>query len=188
MEFSPELPDGWAADVLRFWFSEIESAAWFKVDPELDARIGQQFKQLHSALRGHPPASLVQDARSALGAVIVLDQFSRNMFRGTAAAFAADGQARILAHLAIAGGLDLGVPARARAFFYLPLEHSEDVADQQLSVRLFQALGDPELIRYAEAHKAIVDRFGRFPHRNAPLGRSSTPAEIEFLAQPGSSF
>jgi len=127
------------------------------------------------------------DARTALAATIVLDQFSRNMFRGTPAAFAADAQALAIAEAAIARGFDVGLPPERRQFFYLPFEHAEDPGLQARCVELFTPLGE-EAVRWAMAHKVIIDRFGRFPHRNAILGRASTPEEIEFLRGPNSSF
>jgi uncharacterized protein (DUF924 family) len=124
----------------------------------------------------------------SLAAVIVLDQFSRNMFRGSPGAYAADPLARRLARLAVDQGHDQAVAVRERLFFYLPFEHSEDRQDQQLSLRLITALGDDGLARYAAAHKEIIDRFGRFPHRNAALGRVSTAEEIALLKEPANSF
>jgi uncharacterized protein (DUF924 family) len=131
---------------------------------------------------------LVVDAQTALAAVIVLDQMSRNMFRGMARAFAADQQALWVAEAAIAQGFDVGLTKEQRMFLYLPFEHSEDRRSQARSVALTASIGDPELTKWAEAHQAIVDRFGRFPHRNSILGRTSTPEEIEFLKKPGNSF
>jgi uncharacterized protein (DUF924 family) len=113
---------------------------------------------------------------------------SRNMFRGTPQAFAADAKALDLAAAAVALGFDRALTNDERQFLYLPFEHAESAEAQAHSVALFASLGDPELTKWAEAHKAVIDRFGRFPHRNAVLGRTSTPEEIEFLRQPGSSF
>jgi uncharacterized protein (DUF924 family) len=126
--------------------------------------------------------------RTLLATVIVLDQFSRNMFRGNPRAYAADPLARRLARQAIAQGLDAGLRREERLFLYLPLEHSEDRADQARSVELFSTLGREDWTRYALAHKAVIDRFGRFPHRNAVLGRESTPEEIVALQDPMNSF
>jgi uncharacterized protein (DUF924 family) len=118
----------------------------------------------------------------------VLDQFSRNLFRDTPHAFACDAAALSLAEAAIAKGFDAQVGTRARQFFYLPFEHAEDVSAQSRCVALMATLADPEQAKWAEAHKQIIDRFGRFPHRNAVLGRTSTPQELAFLAESGSSF
>jgi len=120
--------------------------------------------------------------------VIVLDQMSRNMFRDTPRAFAADPQALRVAEAAIVRGFDAGLTKGQRLFLYLPFVHSKDRQAQARSVALTASLGDPALQKWAEAHSAVIDRFGRFPHRNAILGRTSTPAEIEFLKQPDSYF
>jgi uncharacterized protein (DUF924 family) len=124
----------------------------------------------------------------ALATLIVLDQFSRNMFRGSAKAFAADGSALALPRAAVDAGLDRQLDTEARLFIYLPFEHSEDLRDQTRSVELIAALDNPEWDRYAIAHRDIIERFGRFPHRNEALGRASTDEETAFLEQPGSSF
>ena len=135
-----------------------------------------------------PVEECVADADKALAAVIVCDQFPRNMFRGTPRAFATDSKALTIANAAIAKGYDAALTQSQRQFLYLPFEHAEDAASQARAVELFAPLGDAELTKYAEAHKAIIDRFGRFPHRNAVLGRVSTPEEVAFLKEPGSSF
>jgi len=183
------LKDGWVGDVLKFWFEETEPDQWFASDPTFDASIRQRFLGLHEILVHHGTNNgLLADAHTALAAVIVLDQMSRNMFRGTPRAFAVDPQARSVAEAAIVRGFDLGLARDRRMFLYLPFEHAEDREMQARSVALIASLGDPELQKWAEAHRAIVDRFGRFPHRNAVLGRISTPEEIEFLKQPDSHF
>jgi uncharacterized protein (DUF924 family) len=123
-----------------------------------------------------------------LATVIVLDQFSRNLHRDDARAFAADPQARTLARRALELGVDRGLAPAERLFLYLPFEHSEDLADQQLAVQLVTGLGDAGWTRYAEAHRDIIARFGRFPHRNAVLGRATTPEEEAFLREPMSRF
>jgi uncharacterized protein (DUF924 family) len=127
-------------------------------------------------------------ADRALAAVIALDQFPRNAFRGSPMAFEADGHALGIAQAAIAAGLDRALSGTERQFLYMPFQHSENRDLQARSVELFATLEDPECLRYAKEHKAIIDRFGRFPHRNAILGRTSTAQEIEFLREPGSSF
>src|SRR5262249_2280781 len=118
----------------------------------------------------------------------VFDQMSRNMFRGTARAFATDPKALNIAEMTVTRGLDRGLTKEERLFCYLPFEHAEDSATQARCVALISGLGDPELTKWAEAHKAIIDRFGRFPHRNPALARRSTAEEVEFLKEPGSSF
>jgi uncharacterized protein (DUF924 family) len=173
--------------VLDFWFSEIPEADWFRKNDALDAVIRERFLLLHEELvmRG---GKLDAAPRETLATIIVLDQFSRNMFRGTAKAFATDALALKLACGVVDGGLDAGFSKNERLFVYLPFEHSEQLSDQQRSVTLFRALQDEELLKYAIAHHDIIARFGRFPHRNGILGRTSTPEEIEFLQQPGSAF
>ena len=135
-----------------------------------------------------PADALLADAKTALAAVIVLDQFSRNMFRGTPGAFANDAKALAIAETAIATGFADALSSDERLFLYLPSEHQESVDAQVRSVEFISALGDPELTKYAQAHKDIIDRFGRFPHRNTILGRTSTAEEMEFLKGQGSSF
>jgi uncharacterized protein (DUF924 family) len=173
---------------LTFWFEETEPDRWFEKDPTFDASIRERFLGLHEILVSRGNYGLPADAQTALAAVIVLDQMSRNMFRDTPRAFAADPQALRLAEAAIARGFDAGLAKDQRMFLYLPFEHSEDRRLQARSVALMASLGDPEWQKWAEAHRAIVDRFGRFPHRNAVLGRISTPEETEFLKQPDSDF
>ncbi len=178
----------WVSDVLRFWFGELAEAEWFRKSDATDALIRQRFMGLHEKLLADGEASPEAGARTLLAAIIVLDQFSRNMFRGTARAFAADPYALHMARAAVAKGLDQDRSKTERLFMYLPFEHSEDFADQEISVALMAKLEDEELLGYATAHRDIIKRFGRFPHRNALLGRQSTEEEIEFLKQPGSSF
>jgi uncharacterized protein (DUF924 family) len=180
--------DGWVQDVLRFWFERTRPNQWFEKDRTFDATIRDRFLGLHETLVFRDNNSLLADAQTALAAVIVLDQMSRNMFRGTPRAFASDEQALWLADAAIARGFDAGLSKDHRMFLYLPFEHAEDRRSQARCVELMASLGDPEVQKWAEAHRVIVDRFGRFPHRNAVLERVSTPDEIEFLKQPDSSF
>jgi len=178
----------WAADVLHFWFEEVQPEQWFKRDAALDGELRTRFLSVHERVSEMPDTALLSDAETALAAVIVLDQFSRNMFRDTPRAFASDGRALALAEAAISRGYEGALDKNRRLFLYLPLEHCEDRAVQARCVALMAGLGDPELTRYAEAHRAIIERFGRFPHRNAILGRVSTAEESEFLKQPGSAF
>jgi len=180
--------DGWVQDVLKFWFEQTQPDQWFEKDPTFDATIRDRFLGLHEAVVFRDNNSLLADAQTALAAVIVLDQMSRNMFRGTPRAFASDEQALCLADAAIARGFDAGLSKDQRMFLYLPFEHAEDRRSQARCVELMASLGDPEVQKWAEAHRVIVDRFGRFPHRNAVLERVSTPEEIEFLKQPNSCF
>ena len=178
----------WVGDVIRFWLEETLPEQRFAKDAAFDAAITARFAGLYERLRADPPSSSILTPARALAAVIVLDQFSRNMFRGTARAFEADPTARKIARSAVEAGLDRVLGKEERLFLYLPFEHSEDLADQELSVALTADLGDTDYDKYAIAHRDIICRFGRFPHRNAILGRISTPDEVEFLKGPGSSF
>lgn len=174
--------------ILDFWFEELTPEDWFKADAARDAEITQLFRQVYEQLATGVPQSWLTEPEGYLAAIIVLDQFPRNIFRGTPRAFATDDAALILAKRAIAEGKDMLLPPERRAFVYLPFQHVEDAADQARSVELFTALGNELNLDYAIRHKEIIDRFGRFPHRNEILGRKSTAEEIEFLKQPGSSF
>jgi uncharacterized protein (DUF924 family) len=179
---------GWVAEILQFWFREITREQWFKRDAALDEQIRARFLTVHDQVSATPDAALLSDPHTVLAAVIVLDQFSRNMFRGTPRAFASDAKALALAEAAMARGYAADLSKDERLFLYLPFEHSETLAAQIRCVELMAGLGDEELTRYAQAHCDIIERFGRFPHRNDILGRASTEEEIEFLKQPGSSF
>ena len=172
-------------DVLVFWFSD--PARWWRKDPTFDAEISDRFLALHDFLDRGEREDWLQTARSTLAYVIVLDQLSRNMFRGTARMFASDARAHAAAQRALDRGDDRALSKAERTFLYMPFMHSEDVADQDRCVALFTSAA-PDQLRFAEQHRDIIRRFGRFPHRNALLGRESTPEEQEFLKQPGSSF
>jgi uncharacterized protein (DUF924 family) len=172
-------------DVLAFWFAD--SARWWKHDPAFDAEVRERFLALHGAVDGGEREDWLETARGALAYVIVLDQLSRNMFRGTARMFASDPRARAAARMAVGRGDDRALSEDERTFLYMPFMHSEDVADQDRCVALC-ASASSDARSSAERHRDIVRRFGRFPHRNALLGRPSTPEELAFLEQPGSSF
>jgi uncharacterized protein (DUF924 family) len=172
----------WVPEVLHFWFEELGEARWFAKSEHTDAQIRERFLWLHDRLVADDGIDFTT-RHQLLAAVIVLDQFSRNLFRATPRAYAADPIARRLARRAIAQGLDVAMTAQERMFLYLPFEHSEDRADQALAVELFAQLGDAEWTRHALAHQAIIDRFGRFPHRNAILNRHSSADEVECLQQ-----
>jgi uncharacterized protein (DUF924 family) len=189
-----------ATEVLDFWFGRPGDAChlqprpqWFKKDPAFDANIRQHFGGLvDAALRGELEHWAGQPL-SAVAQVVVLDQFTRNAFRDTAAMFAGDVRALAAARALCASGQDQSLPGVMRQFVYLPFEHAEDLEDQRESLRLFGQLERDTpalsgLLEWARKHHDIVARFGRFPHRNALLGRVSTPEEIEFLKQPGSGF
>ncbi|MGA2397725.1 MAG: DUF924 family protein [Steroidobacteraceae bacterium] len=173
----------WVSEVLRFWFDELGEARWFAKSEHTDALIRERFLWLHERLVADEGIDCTT-RHQLLAAVIVLDQFSRNLFRDTPRAYAADPIARRLARSAIAQGFDDAMTAQERCFLCLPFEHSEDRADQALAVELFAQLGNEEWTRYALEHKAIIDRFGRFPHRNAILNRPSSADEIALLQHP----
>ena len=182
-------------EVLEFWFGEPRGARrrqWFEKDPAFDAQIRARFLPLHEALARGDPAYWLDDAQRCLAHIVVLDQFPRNMFRGSPLAFATDPLALQAAHHALAQGYDRSLLPAERMFVYLPFEHSEALADQERACELCRPLAafaeTHDVYRYAVAHRDIIARFGRFPHRNAILGRASTPEELEFLRQPGSSF
>ena len=177
----------WVGEVIRFWFEELTEDHWFLKSDDVDRRIRERFLTLHEQLVENN-CSGVAASRPLLAAVIVLDQFSRNMFRGTPRAYAADAIARRLARTAIEQGFDAAMKKQERLFLYLPFEHSEDREDQAMSLQLFERLGHEEWTRHAMAHKVIIDRFGRFPHRNATLNRASTTEEIAILKEPMGSF
>lgn len=188
IENQAEIPSDWSERVLAFWFDEVGPQRWFIKDAALDARIGELFGPVYEHLAQTPSEDLVADATQALAAVVVLDQFSRNMFRDDAKAFALDDKALDIARAAIARGFDKQIETDRRIFMYLPFEHSEDGADQERSIELIGSLGRPDLLKWAQAHKDVIDRFGRYPHRNVILGRVSTPEELVFLKEPGSGF
>jgi uncharacterized protein (DUF924 family) len=170
----------WASEVLHFWFDELGADHWFAQSDPIDALIRKRFLRLHERLVVDEGSDCAT-RQALLAAVIVLDQFSRNLFRATPRAYVADPIARRLARSAIAQGFDDALTAQKRLFLYLPFEHSEDRADQALAVALIGRLGNEEWTRDALAHQAIIDRFGRFPHRNAILNRHSSAAEVERL-------
>lgn len=176
------------AAVLGFWFGEVAPTQWFTHDPALDAAVRDRFEGLFDRLDAAGAETWEATPDGALAAIVVFDQFPRNMFRGTPRAFATDARALAIAERAVAAGFDARLAPQRRAFVYMPFQHAEDRDAQARSVALFAALGDPNGLDYARRHKAIIDRFGRFPHRNAILGRASTAAETAFLKEPGSSF
>jgi uncharacterized protein (DUF924 family) len=179
----------WVGEVLDFWFGELTPKQWFAKDAALDARIGERFGALHAHLLATQAREVeLLGGRAARAAVLVLDQFSRNLHRGSAQAFAGVELARQLAREALACGEDSKLTPEQRLFLYLPFEHSEELADQELSLHLHEQLGNADWTRYARQHRELIARFGRFPHRNAALGRESTPEERAALAQPGNSF
>ena len=174
--------------ILNFWFEELSPAQWWRVDPDLDKTIRERFSEVHRAASAGELFEWRADAQGRLAEIIVLDQFSRNMHRGTALAFACDPMALALAQEAVRCTADAALPAQQRAFLYMPYMHSESAVIHGHSERFFQAPGMEANYKAALQHKAIIDRFGRYPHRNKILGRESSAQEIEFLQQPGSSF
>ncbi|MDL2409283.1 DUF924 family protein [Rhizobium calliandrae] len=175
-------------EVLSFWFEECTNEDWFRSTAALDEEMCRRFRDTHLALAAGVPDHWRTTPERRLAAVIVLDQFARNIYRGTPLAFATDGLALQEAKDAVEVGADRGLPAQWRIFFYLPFEHAEDIAEQDRAVSLFSALGLEEQIDYALRHHAVIAAYGRFPHRNSILGRASTRAEEDYLAQPGAGF
>ena len=173
----------WRGDVLKFWFA-LERDQWWGGGPDLDHRIRQRFLKLWAEKRQLPAESFLADPLSALAAVVLFDQFPRNMFRDDARAFATDVLARCVATGGVDRGFDQQVPPERRLFFYMPFEHSEDLKDQERCLRLTGALGRPDWTTYAKKHHDVIARFGRFPHRNEVLGRQSTEEEIAFGLEP----
>jgi len=169
-----------AADIVSFW-QKAGPDRWFEKDAAFDAEIRERFLSTHEAAAAGQLSGWEQTAEGALALLILLDQFPRNMFRGDARAFATDALARAVTAGAIIRGFDGQVPKELRNFFYLPFEHSEDLADQERGIALNKAAGDTENLKWAELHADIIRRFGRFPHRNAFLGRTTTPDEQTFL-------
>ncbi len=174
--------------VLDFWFNEITPAQRWKVDSAFDALIRERFENVHQAANRCELYTWREEPKGRLAEIIVLDQFSRNMYRGTPAAFASDTLALALAQEAVAVGASRALTPEERVFLYMPYMHSESKAIHKVALELFERNGIQDNLNFEIRHKAIVDRFGRYPHRNDILGRASTLEEIEFLKQPGSSF
>ncbi|MDF1585787.1 DUF924 family protein [Marinimicrococcus flavescens] len=174
--------------ILDFWFAPETKPRWFAADPAFDEEIRERFEEPMEAALAGGFEEWGERAAGTLALVLLLDQFPRNLRRGTASAYAGDARALEVARAALRRGQDLEIPAEQRLFLYLPFEHSEAMADQELAVSLIGRLGAPILLDYAQRHLDIVRRFGRFPHRNKALGRTTTAEEAAFLEQPGSSF
>lgn len=177
-----------AQAVLDFWFEELTPAQWFKKDPEMDRTISQRFGELHAQASQCECYPWRQTAQGRLAEIIVLDQFSRNIYRDDARAFATDALALLLAQEAVANGTDAEFTSPQRVFLYMPYMHSESAAIHEVAMQLYDQPGLENNLDFEVRHKAIIDRFGRYPHRNAVLGRASTDEELAFLKQPGSSF
>ena len=171
----------WVDEVLSFWFGRLGPADWFKRSDAVDTKIRASFLAVWEAARLGVPSQAVTNPRWSLASVLVLDQFPRNMFRGAPLAFATDPLARAVTSAALDAGIDAQMGLRERQFLYLPFMHSEFRADQLRSVELFSKLGLPHTLAFAVAHRDVIERFGRFPHRNAVLGRADTAEEAAFL-------
>jgi uncharacterized protein (DUF924 family) len=187
-----------AEEVLEFWFGREDEPgygefreAWFKKDPKFDRQIRDRFETVYEEAAMGGLDGWKEEAQSCLALVILLDQFPRNMFRGDPRSYATDRKAQETAEYAVERALDRELPPFQRAFLYMPFMHSEDLEHQRRSAELFRTLegsGESDSAGYAVRHMEIIERFGRFPHRNEVLGRRTTPEEAEFLTQPGSSF
>lgn len=171
--------------ILKFWFEETAPEQWFAKDDDFDARITERFEKTYWNIIAGKTADWRQTPEGRLAEIIVLDQFARNMFRGEAQAFAADKQALALAMEAIRVGDDKKVPEEQRVFFYMPYMHSESAAVHERAMELFTEYGNEVNLEYEVKHKAVIDEFGRYPHRNEALGRTSTPEEKVWLEAGG---
>jgi uncharacterized protein (DUF924 family) len=179
--WEPIMAHEWTKQVLDFWFNELTPEQWFKRDAGVDETIQTRFAETYEAVCATPAADLATSPRAALAAVIVLDQFPRNMFRDSARAFQSDAHARAVADAVIAAGHDTTMTGDERHFLYMPFMHSEALADQDRAIDLFTALGKEDGVKYAHLHRDVIVRFGRFPHRNAVLGRQTTAEEQKHL-------
>lgn len=175
-------------NVLKFWFEEIKPDQWWVADPAFDQQIRERFAPLLQRAMQGELYEWRANAKGRLAEIIVLDQFSRNIFRNTSQAFAQDAMALVLSQHAVAADVHKKLSPDECVFLLLPFMHSESRKIHEVSEKLFREFTPPSNYDYELKHKAIVDRFGRYPHRNAVLGRTSTTEEIEFLKQPGSSF
>jgi len=175
-------------EIIKFWFEEISQAQWWKKDVQFDQLIASRFSGVHGQASRCELYQWRDTAEGRLAEIIVLDQFSRNIYRDSPLSFATDSLALALAQEAIRSGADKAVPEAMRNFFYMPFMHSESAAMHEEAVSLYEAYGNEGNLNFELRHKAIIDRFGRYPHRNEILMRDSTAEEIKFLSQPGSSF
>lgn len=177
-----------AASILDFWFSEISPEAWWKVDIEFDQLIAERFGSLHKQAIAGELVGWRAEPLGRLAEIIVLDQFSRNIYRGQAQAFQQDPQALTLAQEAVSLNVMQSFTVNQKPFLYMPYMHSESLKVHDSAVKLFSEEGLESTFDFEMRHRQIIERFGRYPHRNEILGRESTPEELEFLQQPGSSF
>jgi uncharacterized protein (DUF924 family) len=175
-------------NIIDFWFKEIEPSSWWVKDTQFDKEITAKFLQIHEAARQCELVHWRKNPSGRLAEIIVLDQFSRNMYRDTAQAFSYDGIALALAQEAIALGADKALTPIENSFMYMPFMHSESIVIHEKAVALYEANGIANNLDFELKHKKIIERFGRYPHRNIILNRKSTTDEVEFLGQPNSSF
>jgi uncharacterized protein (DUF924 family) len=175
-------------NVLSFWFEEIEPGQWWKKDPEFDQLIIERFSDLHQQASKCELFRWRETALGRLAEIIVLDQFSRNIYRDHWHAFASDPLALALAQGAVRLGQDELLDSVQRNFIYLPYMHSESLRIHEQAMHLYRKSGTENNLEYERKHKVIIEKFGRYPHRNKALGRESTPQELQFLSEPGSSF
>lgn len=177
-------------DILAFWFDEIQPQQWFQVNADFDATIKERFEGMYHAARDGLCEDWGNSPEGTLALCIILDQFPRNMYRGTPEAFATDKQALLIAKKALSKGFDQVLSPAKRRFLYLPYEHSENINDQHKCVELFEAMKDDDPLgyEYAVKHLKVIEQYNRFPHRNSILGRDNTPEEETYLAQPGAGF
>ncbi len=177
-------------EILHFWFEETEPSLWFQQNEQFDSLVRDRFQMTWNMAREGLCDSWNRDADGCLALCIILDQFPRNMFRGRPEAFSTDKKALLIAKYAVSKGFDQVLPPVRRRFIYLTYEHSELLSDQKKAVELFSKMkkDDPMGYEYAQRHFRVIEKFGRFPHRNAVLGRENTPEEQEYLAQPGAGF
>ena len=179
------MPDRWTKAIIDFWFDELEREQWYKRDEALDRQIVERFGETYEAARQLPVPILSQSPQTSVASVIVLDQFPRNMFRGSPRTFESDALALAVAEAALAAGHDGELDADQRQFLYMPFMHSEELAHQDRCVELFTTLGKDEPLKYAHLHRDVIAKFDRFPHRNAVLGRETTPDEKAHLDEHG---
>lgn len=176
-------PADWAARLLSFWFDAHDEGDWYGGGPDFDDAVRDLAADWHAALRSQPVDSFLTDPDTALAAAILFDQVPRNIFRGQADAFATDSLARAIARGMVAKGWNAVLPDARRQFACLPFQHSENIDDQRVSMRLFAQFDAAKFQDYAQSHFDIIDRFGRFPHRNAVLGRATRPDELEAIEE-----
>jgi uncharacterized protein (DUF924 family) len=174
--------------IVKFWFEEIETALWWKKDDTFDALLIERFFEIHARATRCELFEWRKEPAGRLAEIIVLDQFSRNMFRDSALAFASDALSLALSQEAVACGADQALTPVQRSFLYMPYMHSESLKIHEVAVELYRKNGIQNNLEFEFKHKKIIEKFGRYPHRNRVLGRQSTTEEIEFLTQPGSSF